>query len=462
MAYMIKQLTVYGIDTKLPDGSELTRFPYNGEIHDIDEIHLPVTVVEWENEDDASEYNIIPETIDSDDTDSKMLYAYFSERLRRYDEWQQQSGSAKQADSMRKRHNSKNAKALSEVPPYILNPLDPLHRNFARVMGDDDEYTHIEIGPLNVDDNKGFQIAIKSETGESSIYGAIEGDMTAISLEDRHMAQMLYATVYKSIESRLLKGTIEDEDIIHYGVNIPVRELGNVIMAEHKGKGFSRDEIYTIIKRIKRFSDITGVLRSKQDPRAVARYPFLQWRGYDEYHNVLSFGAPFLSVLSRQVLIDAGVLDTDGQPRLTNRRQPQLLKANSYLIKSTILRQRNKRAVEMVRIICNTIEANDGSHEPSITAYSIIKQVDGYVDYLAKATSANRSKSLRTTFAKAFELLRTETFLLQAYPGIKLPEPSDYPAWPYIKTKRYFFSHNGVDSKTYAAIQHNDDASKVG
>lgn len=133
---------MYGIDTKLPDGSELTRFPYNGEIHDIDEIHLPVTVVEWENEDDASEYNILPETIDSDDTDSKMLYAYFSERLRRYDE-QRQSGSAQQSDTSNKHRISKVVTEPSDIPQSILSPLDPIHRNFAHIMSDNDNYTHM-------------------------------------------------------------------------------------------------------------------------------------------------------------------------------------------------------------------------------------------------------------------------------------------------------------------------------
>lgn len=452
MAYMIKQLTVYGIDTKLPDGSELTRFPYNGEMHDIDEIHLPVTVVEWENEDDASEYNILPETIDSDDTDSKMLYAYFSERLRRYDE-QRQSGSAQQADASSKHRISKVVTEPSDIPQSILSPLDPIHRNFAHIMSDNDNYTHIEIGPLNTDEDRNFQIAIRTESGESNIYGAIEGDMTAITIEDRQMAQMLYATIYKSLESKLLNGEIQGMDIIHYGVNIAVRDLGNTIMGEHKGKGFTRPEIYKMIERIRRFDGITGVLRSRQNPNAVAKYPFLQWRGYDESDNTLSFGSPFLSVLSRQVLIDAGVLDSDGQPLYLNRRTSKLIKANSFLIKSTILRQRSKRAIEMVRIICNCIETNEGSHNPSLTAYSICSQVDGYMDYLRNTSHSTRAESLRKTFGKAFELLKDETFLKEVYPGICLPDPKDYPKWSQLKRTRYYFAHKGMNSAAYAAIQ---------
>ena len=453
MAYMIRQLTVYGIDTKLPDGSELRRFPYNGGIHDIDEIHLPVTVIEWENEDDASEYNVIPETIDADDTDSKMLYAYFSERLRRYDEWRQQSGSAQQADTSNKHRISKAVTEPSDVPQSILSPLDPIHRNFAHIMSDNDNYTHIEIGPLNTDEGRDIQIAVRTESGESSIYGAIEGDMTAITIEDRQMAQMLYATIYKSLESKLLSGEIQGMDIVHYGVNITIRDLGNTIMGEHKGKGFTRPEIYKMIERIRRFDGITGVLRSRQNPNAVAKYPFLQWRGYDESDHTLSFGSPFLAVLSRQVLIDAGVLDSDGQPLYLNRRTAKLIKANSFLIKSTILRQRSKRAIEMVRIICNCIEANGGSHNPSLTAYSICSQVDGYMDYLRSTSHSTRAESLRKTFGKAFELLKDETFLKEVYPGICLPDPEDYPKWSQLKRTRYFFPHKGMNSAAYAAIQ---------
>lgn len=490
----INAVTVMEINPVREGVYDIKTFPFEGEVRSIDEIQLPAMIILDADSD--------PD-LEKCDENARMLVAFLYERERVYAEWLSEHDTwlaehpedaakhtkwvcahpdwiaahfewlSKQPDwvnycaawkadgrptkAKRRRHNSKGVMDLAEVPPWILSPLDPLHRNFAHIM-DDDECTHIEIRSSKSEEDNGFKIAVKSEAGESSIYGAIEGDITSISLEDRNMARMLYAIIYRSLEEKLLAGTARN-DIESYTVRVPIRDLGNSIMGEHRGKGFTRQEINKMIERIERFERITGVLRSRQDPKAVDRLRFLQWQRYNEATQTLTFGSPFLAVLSRQVLIDAGVLDADGQPRFAKRRQPQLLKANSYLVKSTILRQRNKRAIEMVRIICNTIEANNGSHEPSITAYNIIKQVDGFMDYLNNTSGVNRTKRLRTTFEKAFELLRTETFLQVVYPGIKLPKPDDYPTWSYLKSKRYFFSHNGIDNAAYAEIQRGNNAS---
>ena len=482
----INAVTVMEINPVREGVYDIKTFPFEGEVRSVDEIELPATIImDADSEPD----------LEKCDENAKLLVAFLFERERVYTEWltehdawlaENPEEAAKHAKwvcahpdwivehfqwlseqpdwadycaaweadgrptaAKRRRRSSRGVTGLAEVPPWILSPLDPLHRNFANVMSDNDDLTHIEIRPLDADEDNGFQIAIKSEAGESNIYGAIEGDIAAISLEDRNMAQMMYAIIYKSIEERLLAGTIKDS-IESYTVKVPIRDLGNAILAEHRGKGFTRQEINKIIERIERFERITGVLKSKQDPKSVDRLRFLQWQRYNESTQTLTFGSPFLAVLSRQVLIDAGILDTDG---LSSHRKQQLVKTNNFMVKRTILSQLSKRAIEIVKIICNTIVNYDNGHDPSITAYHICKQVDGYLDYLSGTSSAARGKSLHDTFAKAFELLKSETFLPIVYPGISLPDPRDYPTWSTLKSKRYYFSHNGIDNAAYSAIQ---------
>lgn len=77
-------------------------------------------------------------------------------------------------------------------------------------------------------------------------------------------------------------------------------------------------------------------------------------------------------------------------------------------------------------------------------------------NFLNAASPPVRSKTLKNAFERAFELLRTHTYLQYVYPGIELPSPGDYPKWTALRTTRYYFSHNGIDEDTYELILKGD------
>ena len=119
------------------------------------------------------------------------------------------------------------------------------------------------------------------------------------------------------------------------------------------------------------------------------------------------------------------------------------LVSHSYLVHSSITKQRNKAAVENVNIIVTLIE-QAGDNIPRIKASTIIERNPQLQQRLE--TVKNKTDLLKTTFTKTWELLRTETDLLTTYKDIELPDPKDPAFIPTAKTVNtlvFKFPHKG-------------------
>ena len=93
------------------------------------------------------------------------------------------------------------------------------------------------------------------------------------------------------------------------------------------------------------------------------------------------------------------------------------------MIKSSITKERNKAAVENVRIIVQVIEQAGSIGTPHIKASTIVERNEVQKSRLLKDTHPNRL--LARVFKKTWELLRDQTTLLETYDEIKLPDPND-------------------------------------
>ena len=123
---------------------------------------------------------------------------------------------------------------------------------------------------------------------------------------------------------------------------------------------------------------------------------------------------------------------------------PQMLPSHSYLIKSSIAKERNKKAVEIVTIVVTTIEQAGPAGVPHIKARTIVERNTLLSETLSKCVrDSNRNTILKRAFTKAWELLETQTDLRKKYPDIALPDPNNPMMIPTMATLDtvYTFTH---------------------
>ena len=133
----------------------------------------------------------------------------------------------------------------------------------------------------------------------------------------------------------------------------------------------------------------------------------------------------------------------DGKPKLKKNGTPLMLPSHSYMIDSSITKERNKAAAENVVILVTLIE-QAGDNIPRIKASTLIERNVQLADRLESA--ANPRTLLNRTFIRTWALLREKTRLTEVYKDIQLPDPKDPAAIPTMKTLDnvvFSFPHNG-------------------
>ena len=113
--------------------------------------------------------------------------------------------------------------------------------------------------------------------------------------------------------------------------------------------------------------------------------------------------------------------DRQGRPKLSNSGKPFVLPSHTYLVKSSIAKERNKRASEIVCIVTTLIE-QAGDNTPHIMAQTIVDRCPDLKNALEVAKPADANKALKRAFSKAWELLQTQTDLQKAYKNIQFPD----------------------------------------
>lgn len=99
---------------------------------------------------------------------------------------------------------------------------------------------------------------------------------------------------------------------------------------------------------------------------------------------------------------------------------PETCPAHSYVVKASIAGERNKKAAEVVCALAPLIE-QAGGKLPDITYDELIDRCPSLKAAINTAAVADVNKLLKRTFSKAWELLRTQTILVEKYKGIQLP-----------------------------------------
>lgn len=204
-------------------------------------------------------------------------------------------------------------------------------------------------------------------------------------------------------------------------------------------------DIDAALAKIQSYHNVMGVIKGKtsEGSPAASYYQVLNFEYYDKKRNIVAFSSPYMNYVIKTVYKLSIRKTKDGKPKLKKSGEPLLLPSHSYLIDSSIVKERNKGAVENVIILVTLIE-QAGDNIPRIKASTLIERNVQLAERLEAAR--NPRTLLKTTFIKTWELLRTKTRLTEFYKNIQLPEPDDPAFMPTMRTLDkvvFTFPHEG-------------------
>lgn len=185
----------------------------------------------------------------------------------------------------------------------------------------------------------------------------------------------------------------------------------------------SQDSIQFAITKIASYNRILGCLKDESGGRKhESIYTVLNFDHYDKNNGTLHFYSPYINKLIAIILSKSIQTDRKNQPKRTKSGKPILLPSHSYNIRSSIVKERNLRSVEIVFVIEALIAEAGDDHTPHIRAQTMIDRVPD-LKFALEAAEKTKDKNilLKRAFSKAWELLETQTDLRKNYKNIQFP-----------------------------------------
>ena len=223
-------------------------------------------------------------------------------------------------------------------------------------------------------------------------------------------------------------------------------------LAEYIGlqRNLNKSNLKKIIQKTQSFHNIIGILHGTRNGKPTTSvYPVLNFEGYDDKRNVISFSSPYLNHIIQAVYNASIKRSRDGEAIIKQDGTPKRLPSHSFLIHNTISKQKNKAAVENVMLIVALIEQT-GNNTPHIKASTLIER-NPILQHKLETNPGRKAQILTRAFSGTWELLREETDLQKVYQGIDLPDPKDPTKIPTPKTLDsmvFYFRHQGKNKSS--------------
>ncbi len=345
----------------------------------------------------------------------------------------------KQTDETDKRRTSSDARkagAINKLPTAIALPTFERFKYSMSLYQDGNAY----LQPFTSTDGLKFKGGkLYFDTGErmreiSEVELQNLKTKEGIESIDLPLLRIFYSIVLQQFERTKCK---ELKDFI----TLYVPELAEVLGRQ---SNLNKRDLNDLLLKVQSFHNVVGVLHGTRNGKPVqSYYPVLNFEGYDDKKNTITFSSPYMNYLIKTVYNLAVRKDKNGKAKLKKSGEPLRLATHSYLIRSDISTERNKAAVENVFIIVQLIE-KAGENLPRIKASTLIERNPQLQERLEYST--NKRQLLKRTFSKTWELLRSKTRLEEVYDGIVLPDPTDpafLPNETELENLVISFPHNG-------------------
>lgn len=209
-----------------------------------------------------------------------------------------------------------------------------------------------------------------------------------------------------------------------------------------KSPGINTTDVKECVKKLKLFQNIFGIINNKTNSTDIL--PTICQVGFDKEKHTVSFCSPYITKLIREIHKDSIRTDRNGLPIKKKNGLPQMSPAYSYLVDMNIVKEKNKKAVEIVLTVVTLIE-QAGKNIPHIRAKTIIERTPLLSQSLQGQSGGNKNNLLKRAFTKAWELLREKTYLTSVYKDIQLPDPNNISCIPTSSTLDmvFQFPHSG-------------------
>lgn len=269
----------------------------------------------------------------------------------------------------------------------------------------------------------------------------------AVSKLDLPILRALYSVILQDAEdtaktpSKIIE-QINNPQYLGHSVKIYLPDFVEML---GYGRNCSKDTVNSVVATIMSFHNILGIIQENRNGRScTSHYPVMLLIAHDDGDNTIQFSSPYMNKLIATIFQSSIERDKRDTPKLRSNGEPFMLPSHSYLIKSSIAKEKNKRAVEIVHVVVTLIE-QAGSRTPNIKAQTIIDRCPELKAALdAAVTSSDKDKILKRAFSKAWELLPKQTTLTDCYKNIKFDT-----SVPTIKTLNHTFKfpHEGKVKK---------------
>lgn len=341
----------------------------------------------------------------------------------------------KHAPKYRTRAKAKEQGAITEAPNSLAIPTLSKYQYSMSLYQDGGAY----LQPLSSTDG------LKFKNGKMYFDGARMREVSEVELQNMKTKEgiddidlPILRTFYSIILTQF--------EASGYKVLQDVLTMSVPTLAEFIGlqSNLNKKDIGRVIEKTQSYHNIVGVVHGTRNGKPVqSLYPVLNFEGYNDKTNTISFSSPYMNYVIKTVYNLSLRKSKDGKVKLKKNGEPLRLASHSYLIDSSIAKERNKAAVENVVILVTLIE-QAGDNIPRIKASTLIERNVQLAERLEAAK--NPRSLLKTTFTKTWELLRTKTRLQEAYKDIELPDPDDPAFMPTMKTLDkvvFTFPHKG-------------------
>lgn len=341
----------------------------------------------------------------------------------------------------REYRTKKNAGTVDEIPAQVPAITNKSYQNAMTLNMDNKAY----LQPLSSTDNLVYENGQLLFEGFPATAATLKRYYTSDGIENFDLP--LLRVFYAIILNRFAKTWQEDKSIEDV-VTLYYPDLAKML---GKSLNINQENINSCINSILSFQTIMGIIDKGKKGNDIL--PVLVYMGNDVEKNTISFASPYMVRVIRDIYNASIRKSKTGTPILKKNGTPQMLPSYSYMIKSSIAKEKNKKAVEIVFIIVSLIE-QCGNNEPHIKASTIIERNQPLKQAINKCkTQGNINNLLTRAFSKAWELLNTHTTLKEHYIDIQLPDitAKDFKAL-WIPTsssldKVFSFKHNGKIKK---------------
>lgn len=228
----------------------------------------------------------------------------------------------------------------------------------------------------------------------------------------------------------------------------------------------NENEVNAAIAKVQSFHNVMGVVKGTRNNRPTeSYYQVLNFEYYDENKNIIAFSSPYMNYVISTIYKLAIRRSQGGKPKLKANGLPLTKPHQSFMIDSSIAKERNKAAAENVVLLVTLIEQS-GGNLPNLKASTLIERNVQFAERL-ESDPQHKAQLLKRVFTKTWELMQTKTSLAQRYKNLRVSveknsngvlltelnpkDPAFIPTVKNLKDLCFYFPHDGkVEEKEQA------------